>query len=215
MDIAMFVVLMNVVLPLSFWTQILKRKKTTILNKSHLGHQIKRGGADEKGTRILRAPDSLDADDPVKCSFWREQCKNWIVLCDEKYDELLKDVENLNTLSDIGDLPPETKELAYKLYSIMASYLRGPALQVVRAFSETRNAFAVWHRLKTLYVPRARPRALAIGQAIMQHPSFNSQRFMMRTCCILMPFLINMNWPVDFTERTVLRCPDKKNFETP
>ena len=64
-------------------------------------------------------------------------------------------------------------------FAILASYLRGPAFQVIRAVSSDRNGFAVWHRLKSLYAPRARPRALAIGQAIMQHPGFPNQKTML------------------------------------
>ena len=121
----------------------------------------------------------FDTDDPVKYTNWRYQFLNWLAVCDGRYSDLIKDVEQLETMADMATLDTPVPELAMKLYSILASYLPGPALQVVRAHSAQRNGFAVWHRLKELYAPRARPMALAIGQAIMQHPSFPQQRSML------------------------------------
>ena len=117
-------------------------------------------------------------------------------------------------MTDMATLDTPVQELAMKLYSILASYLQGPALQVVRAHSAQRNGFAVWHRLKELYAPRARPRALAIGQAIMQHPSFPQQRSMLENL-LQFDMLLDQyelaaghRMPDDLTVSTVLRCLD-------
>ena len=69
-------------------------------------------------------------------------------------------------------------ELSIKLYSILSSYLKGRAPQIVRARSLGRNGFAAWSNLRSSYAPRARPRALAAGQEIMQHPAFPHQKIM-------------------------------------
>ena len=101
-----------------------------------------------------------------------------------------------------------------KLYSILVSYLRGPAFQVIQAFLNDRYGFAVWHRLKSLYAPRARPRALAIGQVIMQHPGFPAQRTMLENLLnfdsLLDQFELasGARMPDDLAVSTVLRCID-------
>ena len=166
------------------------------------------------GARVLKSPDTLEVDDPVRYSLWREQFMNWLVFCDGRYGDLIKDVENLDTVEPMHSLDPEIQDLGRKLYSILASYLRGPAFQVIRAFSNDRNGFAVWHRLKSLYAPRARPRALAIGQAIMQHPGFPAQRSMLENLLNFDSLLDQYelasvaSMPDDLAVSTVLRCID-------
>ena len=166
------------------------------------------------GAKVLRSPDTFDTDDPVKYTMWREQFLNWLTFCDNRYAELIQDVEQLETMTTLGSLDEDVKDLARKLYSILSSYLQGPALQIVRANSGDRNGFAVWHRLKELYAPRARPRALAIGQAIMQHPSFSQQRSMLENLLQFDALLdqyelaAGHRMPDDLTVSTVLRCLD-------
>ena len=114
----------------------------------------------------------------------------------------------------MGSLDVDVKDLARKLYSILSSYLQGPALQIVRAFSFDRNGFAVWHRLKELYAPRARPCALAVGQAIMQHPGFSQQRSMLENLLQFDALLDQYelasghSMPDDLVASTVMRCLD-------
>ena len=176
--------------------------------------QGKGGSRFGDGAKILRTPDVFDVDDPVKYTLWREQFINWITFCDPKYGELIRDVEALDIVEPIGTLEPNIRELGIKLYSILSSYLRGPALQVVRSCSNDRNGFAVWHKLKSLYAPRARPRALAIGQAIMQHPSFGGQKSMLENLLQFDSLLdqyemaSGQKMPDDLTVSTILRCID-------
>ena len=166
------------------------------------------------GARVLKSPDVFDTDDPVRYSFWREQFLNWLVFCDGRYNDLIKDVKNLDNLNPFHTLEQETQELSTKLYSILVSYLRGPAIQVVRAFSNNRDGFGVWHKLKSLYAPRARPRALAIGQAIMQHPAFSTQRSMLENLLnfdsLLDQYELASGQPMpdDLAVSTILRCID-------
>ncbi|CAL1158384.1 unnamed protein product [Cladocopium goreaui] len=140
------------------------------------------------GAKLLRAPEVFDTDDPVNYTDWRGQILNWLTFCDGR--------------------------IATKLYSILSSCLQGPALQIVRAHGDQRNRFAVWHRLKQLYALRARPRALAMGQAIMQHPSFPQQRSMLENLLQFDALLdqyelaAGHRMPDDLTVSIVLRCLD-------
>lgn len=67
------------------------------------------------GAKALRAPDVFEMDDPVRYSLWREQFLNWLVFCDSKYGELIKDVDNMEFAEDLGSLAPDVKELSAKL----------------------------------------------------------------------------------------------------
>lgn len=98
-----------------------------------------------------RTPDIFETDDPVRYTLWREQFLNWLTFCDSRYGDLIQHVENW----DVHTSGPHIQDLSSKLYSILASYLCGPALQVVTAFAHDRHGFAVWHQLKGLYAPRA------------------------------------------------------------
>ena len=71
------------------------------------------------GARILKPPDIFDTDDPVRYSFWREQFMNWLVFCDGRYGDLMKDLENLDTVEPVHAQDAETRELGTKLYSIL------------------------------------------------------------------------------------------------
>jgi len=84
------------------------------------------------GAKVLRPPEVFDTDDPVKYTLWREQFLNWLTFCDNRYMDLIKDVEQLETMTS-GVLEDDVKDLGVKLYSILSSYLQGPALQVVRS----------------------------------------------------------------------------------
>ena len=55
----------------------------------------------------------------------------------------------------------EVTEMAHRLYSILATYLRGAASQEVRANVRERNGFQAWKDLQALYLPKRRLRAMA------------------------------------------------------
>ena len=127
---------------------------------------------------------------------------------------LLEEAEKSDHTMDMVDFTEESKELSLKLYSILTSYLKGPALQLVRSHSGDRNGFAVWQKLKEVYAPRARPRTLAIGQAIMQHPSSSRDRSMLENLLNFDALLeqcklaSGQRMPDDLIVSTVLRCID-------
>ena len=129
-------------------------------------------------TKILKQPDSFVEADPVKFMGWREQFINWISFIDKRYVELFAGAERLTTEVKMEDFTDESKELAQQLFSILGSYLRGPAGQLVRTHFTSRNGFRVWQELLKLYLPRTRPRTMALGQAIIQHPAFGNSKSM-------------------------------------
>ena len=97
-------------------------------------------------SKVLKQPECFDVDDPIKFTMWREQFLNWLCFSDSRYGELVKLAEN--------DFSEETAELSQRLYSILASYLKGPAAQIVRSFQNKRNGFGLWQRLKRFMLRR-------------------------------------------------------------
>ena len=166
------------------------------------------------GAKILKAPETFEVDDPVRYTLWKEQFTNWIVFCEAKYAALLEEAEKSDHTMDMVDFTDESKDLSLKLYSILSSYLKGPALQLVRAHSSDRNGFGVWQKLKEVYAPRTRPRTLAIGQAIMQHPAFSRDKSMLENLlnfdALLEQYELasGQRMPDDLIVSTVLRCID-------
>ena len=140
---------------------------------------------------------------------------NWLTYGDPRFSDLLRDVENLDEPCKLSDFAnAEVRELARRLYSILASYVRGPALQLIRAESSQKNGFLVWQQLRDLYMPRARPRTMAIGQAIMSHPSFPREKSMLENL-LQMDLLLDQYrvasghpMPDDLVVSTILRCID-------
>ena len=130
-------------------------------------------------SKVLKLPDTFSEDDPVKFTLWQEQFLNWICFVDPRYNDIFNSLsavsdETVNLAEVQKSRRSEVTEMAHRLYSILASYLRGAASQVVRANVRERNGFQVWKDLQALYLPKTRPRALALGQAIIKHPPFHT-----------------------------------------
>eukprot|EP00913_Durusdinium_trenchii_P016912 g15900.t1 len=176
----------------------------------------KEGGNFGEASKVLKSPEVLEGDDPLKYVSWQEQFTNWLIYGDHRFADLLRDVENLDEPCQLSDFASdEVKEMAHKLYSILASYIRGPALQLVRAEAAEKNGFLVlWQNLKNLYQPKARPRSMAIGQAIMNLPSFPRERGMLENLLqldlLLEQYKLSSGheMPDDLVVSTVLRCLD-------
>lgn len=106
--------------------------------------------------------------------------KNWLTYGDHRYVDLLKQVEEPDEPCTLAEFASDKiVEFGHRLYAILASYVKGPAALFVKAASTDRNGFRVWQQLRNLYLPRARPRTMAIGQAISGLPQFKAGKSMM------------------------------------
>ena len=168
-----------------------------------------------EASKVLRNPDLLEGDDPLKYASWKEQFTNWLVYGDSRFGELLRDVENLDEPCQLSDFASDdVRSLAHRLYAILASYVKGPAQQLIRAEAGEKNGFLVWQQLRNLYMPKAIPRTMAIGQAIMALPSFPRDRGMLENLLQLDLLLDQYRlasghpMPDDLVVSTVLRCVD-------
>ena len=66
--------------------------------------------------------------------------------------------------------------MAHKLYVVLTSYLKGPALQLSRLLGESKNGLRLWQLLTNQYSPKTRQRSLAISQAITSFPCFSDTK---------------------------------------
>ena len=70
---------------------------------------------------------------------------------------------NIDTYSDAG------KKRAYRLYSILSSYLKGRPLRLLKAVTN-RDGLLVWQRLHHELKPSTRSRELALAEALVSFP---------------------------------------------
>ena len=137
-----------------------------------------------------------------------------MLLCfsDSQYGELVKLAEESLDDVDKKDFNEDTTELSQRLYSILASYLKGPAAQIVRSVHDKRFAFHVWQSLRQLYAPKTRQRTLALGQTIMQYPNFGGGKSIMEQLlnfdAVLDALAPGSPKPDDLVVATVMRCVD-------
>ena len=123
-------------------------------------------GRNEDVTKVLKQPGVFEherRDDQAK--YWPEWAftmRLWLGYLDPEYIQELSSVEQApESVPGLAAMSAEQKARALKLYAILATYIRGPALKIVRSV-ETHNGFAGWGALISHLEARSRQRALAL-----------------------------------------------------
>ena len=127
----------------------------------------------EAATKILKAPDPYNGDEPIQFNAWKMQFESWLCFGDEKYTNLLSKEERQEAEPDITIYSTEQAAMARKSHAVLSSYLRGRCLHLVRANQESKDGPRLWYQLCKEYWPSTRQRALALAQALSQLPTFN------------------------------------------
>ena len=166
-------------------TQVL-RQNTEALQKLALsgsGSEVSRNL--ESASRILKNPDYFGSGDCTEAQFglWKHQFSNWLTFGDDRFRTLLETAEGQSRESTMEDFTAEGKALSRKLYRILTSYLKGPALSITRAVRQTENGSLVWQRLNAEYRPLSRQRGMALAQVLATYPAFPKDKSVME--CIL------------------------------
>ncbi len=130
----------------------------------------------QAAARILKAPDKFTGDDPMQFAPWRFQFTSWLMLGDSRYTTLLEKVEAMTTSASIASYDAPEKELGHKLYAVLTSYLRGRCSHIIKAFSKSRDGFAIWYQLMREFEPTCRQRSLALAQALASYPVFSQDK---------------------------------------
>ena len=130
-------------------------------------NSFKDGGKAVKAPEVF-APKSLE-EEISGFEEWSFLFVNWLLVHEPDYREDLRIAEtraesmNIDTYSDAG------KKRAYRLYSILSSYLKGRPLRLLKAVTN-RDGLLVWQRLHQELKPSTRSRELALAEALVSFP---------------------------------------------
>ena len=117
----------------------------------------------QAASRILKAPDTFNGDDPMQFASWRFQFTSWLTFGNSRYTILLEKAEAMTSSPSIASYDTSEKELAHKLYAVLTSYLRGRCSHIIKAFAKSRDGFAIWYQLMREFEPTSRQRSLALA----------------------------------------------------
>ena len=120
----------------------------------------------EDVTKVLKQPAVFDhekRDDQTRhWPEWAFQMRLWLGYLDTGYMSDLSTVEdNPDRVPGLSGMSDAMSTRSMKLYAILATYIRGPTLKIIRAV-ELHNGYAGWGALVTHLKPRSRQRALAL-----------------------------------------------------
>ena len=168
----------------------------------------------ESASRILKNPDYFGKEDCTEAQFglWKHQFANWLTFGDDRFRTLLETAESQSRESTMEDFTPEGKALSRKLYRILTSYLKGPALSITRAVRQTENGFLVSQRLNAEYRPLSRQRGMALAQVLATYPAFPKDKSVMECILALEEVVHQYNqvtgeeYPKSLLMGTLIRC---------
>ena len=147
-------------------------------------------------------------------SAWKFQFTSWLTFGEYKFQSLLERAEKMS--EDITMLSADEEILSSKLYSILASYLRGRCTQLVRAGMRERNGLQLWRDLHREYMPNTRQRGLALAQALATYPPFNPQKSILESILEYEQLIADFEevsaskYPEELKSATLLRCTEQR-----
>ena len=148
-------------------TAVLQLAQAIQLLASSNSNSFKDGGKAVKAPEVF-APKSLE-EEISGFEEWSFLFVNWLLVHDPDYREDLRYAEtrveamNIESYSDAG------KKRAFRLYSILSSYLKGRPLRLLKAVTN-RDGLLVWQRLHQELKPSTRSRELALAEALVSFP---------------------------------------------
>ena len=113
-------------------------------------------------------PKSIDEE----IAGWQERsfvCKNFMSVQDERFREAFNKAETASNFVAFESYEPDTRARALRLYSVLASYLKGRPLKLLKSVVNG-DGFRIWRQLTEELQPATRPRALALAQALVKFP---------------------------------------------
>ena len=170
----------------------------------------------QAASRILKAPDTFNGDDPMAFASWRFQFTSWLTFGDSRYTTLLEKVESLTSAPSITTYDTPEKELAHKLYAVLTSYLRGRCSHIIKAFAKSRDGFAIWYQLMREFEPTSRQRSLALAQALASYPVFAKDKSCLESILVYEQTVqqfeesSSTTYPDELKVATLMRCCNSK-----
>ena len=133
------------------------------------------GSSNFRESKFVRQPDIFDPKDLeqelTQWGDWAFRFKAFMMIQDPRFNEDLAECEVATAFVAFNEYAPDRKERAVRLYAMLASYLRGRPLKLLRSVKDS-NGFAVWRQLRDELAPRTRPRTLALAQALTRFPAY-------------------------------------------
>ncbi|CAE7287414.1 unnamed protein product [Symbiodinium sp. CCMP2592] len=132
------------------------------------------GGQQEwRETKYVKSPEVFNPksveEEIAAWPEWAFAFKNFMAVQDDGYRSDFAKAESATEFLAFEDYGPALKAPSLRLYSILASYLKGRALKILRADPKG-DGFRVWRQLKEELQPTSRPRVLALAQALTRFP---------------------------------------------
>ena len=167
----------------------------------------------ESATRILKSPDVFTGEDPMVFQTWKFQFSSWLSFGDQRFQEVLEKVEALrDDPADTSSFTTEEKELSTKLYTVLATYLKGRCFNMVKAGMKAKNGFLLWRQLHKEFLPSTRQRTLALAQALSAYPTFPKEKSSLE-CVLAFEQMVQQfeessmsNYPDELKSATLIRC---------
>ena len=129
-----------------------------------------------KESKFVKQPDIFDPKDleqeMQQWSDWSFRFKAIIMVQDPKFKDELEKCEIATEFTAFSAYPADMQERAIQLYAMLASYLRGRPLKLLRVADS--NGYTVWRQLHDELAPRTRPRTLALAQALTRFPAYKT-----------------------------------------
>ena len=167
----------------------------------------------ESATRILKSPDVFTGEDPMVFQTWKFQFSSWLSFGDQRFQEVLEQVEALrDDPADTSSFTTEEKELSTKLYTVLATYLKGRCFNMVKAGMKAKNGFLLWRQLHKEFLPSTRQRTLALAQALSAYPTFPKEKSSLE-CVLAFEQMVQQfeessmsSYPDELKSATLIRC---------
>ena len=167
----------------------------------------------ESATRILKSPDVFTGEDPMVFQTWKFQFSSWLSFGDQRFQEVLEKVEALrDDPADTSSFTTEEKELSTKLYTVLATYLKGRCFNMVKAGMKAKNGFLLWRQLHKEFLPSTRQRTLALAQALSAYPTFPKEKSSLE-CVLAFEQMVQQfeessmsSYPDELKSATLIRC---------
>ena len=131
------------------------------------------GGGQWKESKWIKSPEAFNAkslDEEVSLwPDWSFGFKNFMAVQDDDYRGDFEKAETATMWVSVEDYSPALRARSLRLYSVLASYLKGRALKILRSVTSG-DGFRVWRQLSEELQPSSRPRTLALAQALTKFP---------------------------------------------
>ena len=173
-------------------------------------------GGLQAATRILKNPDVYTGDDPLGFSGWKFTFCSWLSFGDPRFQKAFDNLDKLSPTDDIPEYSEVERELSVKLFAILASYLKGRCLSLVKSMAKSKDGFRLWRALVQEYEPSSRQRSLALAQTLSNYPAFTNAKSIMEQILsyeqLVQQFeeASSSTYPAELKIATLVKCSGQK-----